>query len=115
MINSYELFQIVYLILNEINNQEGNSEVTTYLSDANPFVWNGENSADPALYPEFKDMFEKNSNDKDFYYDFVCKYLSSLTYYRGIYETFVNAISKEDYIVTCQEILKEKGKYFKTF
>lgn len=49
----------MYLVLEELNEENKNENVSTYLSAANPYIWEGENSGDPAVFYEFKKSFEK--------------------------------------------------------
>jgi hypothetical protein len=111
--SAYELFIIIYLLLNSLNEKISNKNLSDFLDDADPYIWDGENSADPACYLDFKSKFEKNSDDKEYYYDFVCNYLKNIEYYKNLYDLFTSNYTKEDYINTCKLILNNKEEYLK--
>ena len=100
-------FQLMYLILDANNYERPNDNVVAFLSDANPYMRNGECSVDIVLYEDFKDKYEKYNNHEDYSYEFICSYLKNIEYYKDIYETFI-LVSKEEYIDDCNEILNNR-------
>lgn len=103
---------MLYLILDEVNDEIKNENLIIYLTDANPFVRNDGNSLDICVYKEFKDMFDKNKDSNNYYYNFICNYLKSLTYYKEIFEIFNENISKEEYVQAIEYLLKYENEWF---
>ena len=46
------IYQLMYLILDELNEDNKNETLVTYLTDANPFMREGENSVDVLVYDD---------------------------------------------------------------
>lgn len=105
--SSFIIFQFLYIILNSLNSEKNNDNVVTYLTDANPFMRDGENSVDLVVYEDFKEKFYMFKNHDDYSYDFVCYYLKNIDYYKDLYDTF-KQITREEYIDTCKAILEDK-------
>ena len=61
-----------------------------FLSDANPFLWAGEISADPAMYEDFRQIITQENIPIEESYDYASQYTDSLTYYYadGVREAF---------------------------
>ena len=115
MINSFVIFQLMYLILDELNDENKNETLITYLSDANPFMREGENSVDVLVYDNFKEKYENYKDHHDYSYDFICFYLKNLDpYYGDIYSVF-KSLAKEEYIDTCKNILDNYSDHLKLF
>ena len=101
----FTIYQLMYLILDELNDENNYENLTTYLTDADPFMRRGETSVDEVVYTNFKDAFSKYDNKDDYSYKFICEYLKNLdSYYGDIYSIFIT-ISKEEFIDTCNNIL----------
>ena len=71
---AFKIFNLMYLILEELNETNKNETVETFLSDANPYIWEGENSGDPSIFFEFKKEFEEKGNYEDYGYEFIINY-----------------------------------------
>lgn len=54
--NQFELFCLIYYALDAIWEKTGSGELGDYLSAANPFLFSGKGSADPAVFAEFCQM-----------------------------------------------------------
>lgn len=55
-------FQLMYLIINKLYNEEKNEGLIPFLSDANPFIRPGEESVDLVVYIEFKKKYDALQN-----------------------------------------------------
>ena len=103
----FMIFQLMYLTLEKLINKDSDDKLN-FLEDANPYILEGENSCDPFVYIEFRNAF-KDSDSKDYGYDFILSYLQKLdSYYGDLYSLFKN-ISKEEYIDNCNKILNNKS------
>ena len=69
------IYQLMYLILDGLNEDNKNETLVTYLTDANPFMREGENSVDVLVYDDFKEKYEIYENHDDYSYEFICFYL----------------------------------------
>ena len=67
-----------------------NEDLRMFLSDANPFLWAGEISADPAMYEDFRQIITQENIPIEESYDYASQYIDSLTYYYadGVREAF---------------------------
>ena len=109
----FVIYQLMFLILDELNDENQNETLITYLTDADPFMRRGENSVDEVVYDEFKESYAKNSDKTDYSYEFVCDYLKNLDpYYGDIYSIF-KTLTKDEYIDTCKNILENKSNLLK--
>lgn len=106
MMDSFTTFQLMYLILYALNEEKSDEKVVLFLTDANPFMRTGENSVDVVVYNDFKKKYDDYSDHSDYSYEFVCKYLKEIEYYKNLYKMF-SKITKEDYVSNCKEILKD--------
>ena len=72
------------------NNEVQNEDLRMFLSDANPFLWAGEISADPAMYEDFREIITQENIPIEESYDYASQYIDSLTYYYadGVLEAF---------------------------
>lgn len=55
----YDVYVLMFDALDTIYDEAPNMELGNYLSGLNPFLFEGEGSADPAEYDEFKDAYMK--------------------------------------------------------
>lgn len=110
---AFEVYQLMFLILDELNDEDKKENLINYLTDANPYMREGENSVDVIVYAEFKEKFSSYKNKSDYAYDFICDYLKKLDpYYGDIYSIFAS-LSKEEYVDTCNNILKNHKEILK--
>ena len=58
---SFIEFQLMYLVISKLYNEENNEGLIPFLSDANPFVRPGEESVDLVVYNEFKKKYDASS------------------------------------------------------
>lgn len=108
----FEIYNLMYLVLEELNEDNKSEGVSNFLSEANPYIWEGENSGDPAVYLDFKKQFEEKGTYVDYGYDFIVDYLANIEYYDGLIESF-SSLTKEEYIDTCNHILSDQPHLLK--
>ena len=67
-----------------------NEDLRQFLSDANPFLWAGLNSADPAMFPEFCSIVQQEEIPLEDSCKNAAKYINALPYYyaQGVREAF---------------------------
>lgn len=110
---SFELFQVLYLVLDDINSDIHNDNLIEYLTDSNPYMRNGKNSVDVTVYHDFDKKFNLSKDNDDYYYNFVCDYLKNIEYYKNLYNIFKSNLSKDEYIDNVKYILENKEEYLK--
>lgn len=57
-VTAYAAFIAMYYALDAAYDAIGDEQLRRYLSDANPFLFKGEGSADPAVYAEFEQAYK---------------------------------------------------------
>jgi len=112
--NVFMIYNLMYLVLEELNEEKPIENLSNYLSDANPYIWEGEMSGDPLVYNQFKEAYLKGEiNTEDYGYVFICEYLRNLDpYYGDIYSVFVS-LTKEEYVDTCKHIISDQPNILK--
>ena len=67
-----------------------NEGLRQFLSDTNPFLWAGLNSADPAMFPEFCSIVQQEEIPLEDSCKNAAKYINALPYYyaQGVREAF---------------------------
>lgn len=88
-VSPHDIYLNMYYELNAAWKAKPNDALGDYLSDANPFLWKGRHSADPAIWAEYNDAFKKlrpnGCQTLEDSYDFVCTYLQEAgTYYNKV-------------------------------
>lgn len=68
-----------------------NEDLRMFLSDANPHIWAGENSADPAIFTEFREIVQQKNIPIEDSYGTASRYIEALPYYYadGVREAFM--------------------------
>ena len=112
VMNCYLDYQLMFLILDGINHNKENENLITYLIEANPYIWEGECSADSAVYENFKRKYNEYENHSDYSYDFILEYLKTIEYYKGLYEA-ITSITKDKYLECCKDILTNNDDLLK--
>lgn len=65
-VDAYDSFVSKYQALDAAFDEHTSSErLRAFTSEANPFIWKGKGSADPAVYIEFEQAWEKRFGNKD--------------------------------------------------
>ena len=80
---AYELFKSMYLILDEIWKSNQEEDLRIYLSDANPLFFENGTSLDPAIFEDFKAMYNQKIDENIDDYDFLIYYFDNLDSYYG--------------------------------
>lgn len=89
--NSKQLFEIMYIILNQIWEETQAEDLRIYVSEADPFLCNDGESADPVISEDFNNLYEQKKNSGMSDYDFIVYYLENLdSYYGDIKKYFVS-------------------------
>ena len=52
--SSFIIYQLMYIILDALNDENKNENLVMFLTDANPYMRDGENSVDTVIYNDFK-------------------------------------------------------------
>lgn len=94
--NSKKLFKTMYLILDEIWEETQAENLRIYISDADPFLCDDEESADPVVLEDFCILYDKMKDSKMSDYDFIIYYLENLDpYYGDIKQYFLSCTRYE--------------------
>ena len=76
---AYETFVMLFYSLDAVYDESPNESLGNYLSGLNPFLFEGEGSADPAEYNDFETEFSKTFTsglaEPESAYEFCKKYL----------------------------------------
>lgn len=100
----------MFRVLDCIYDEEPTEELRQYLSDANPYIWEDRDSADPAEYDQFLKFYKSTKGNKilsvDEAYNFALKYLESYT----TLATDFTKVTKEEWDALCK-IVKEEEHY----
>ena len=101
----YDTFILMFDALDTIYDENPNVELGNYLSGLNPFLFEGEGSADPAEYDEFKNAYMKSFNNtlpsaKETYY--FCKDYLKKNSPKQVIKAF-EQINIDDWIASVEE------------
>ena len=81
IMNAYETFILMFYALDAIYDENPNEALGDYLSGLNPFLFQGEGSADPAEFEEFnseyKKKYAKSTISSEEAYNFCKAYLTT--------------------------------------
>jgi hypothetical protein len=103
----------MYFILDELSEYSKEDNVINFLTDANPFMREGETSVDEVIYDDFKKKFALCQNNDDYYFNFICSYLMNIDpYYGDIYSIF-KQLTKDEYVDTCINIINNHPEQLK--
>lgn len=78
MITRFDLFCMIYYLLELCYDDNNEEDLGEYLSDANPFIFDDEGSADPAIYNEFSET-NPEMIDLSESYDIAMRYIKKLS------------------------------------
>jgi hypothetical protein len=111
--DAFLIYQLMYLILDELNDENKSDDLIRYLTDANPYMRDGENSVDTLVYDDFRKKYYECDKKADYSYEFICDYLKNIdSYYGNIYSIF-KSLSKNEYIDTCNNIINNHNEVLK--
>ncbi len=104
----YELFIMIYYVLDYYWDQNQGEELGNYLSDMSPFTFADIGSADPAVYSEFCDFIKVTKIEIENSYEIACKYIE---YINKPYVTIAfEWVTKEDWIDKCKIYMESEHK-----
>ena len=110
----FELFIVIYEFLKSYKEKNNTEELFNhFLYDANPYIWKGCMSADPALYKEFDNFVGKRVISLENSYDISKEYVCSLKdeyYDLDEMKMAFNSTSKEEWMKWCSDLLSEPLK-----
>lgn len=105
----FELFKLMFIVLDALNDESPNETLEMYLSEINPYVWQG-TSGDPYYFNSFVNYIKKYG-ENNYGYDAISSFLKDEDYYKGVYDIF-NSITKDEYIDNVIDIIKENPSEF---
>lgn len=99
MSKQYSIFTSIYAALDSYcdDHPERAEEFVDYLSDANPHIWAGEASGDPAIYEDFLEFLSKLDYENLSVYQIAKLYFAQLDEYYSATIRFVASISEEEF------------------
>lgn len=102
----YDLFCMIFLALDADWDETHDEELGKYLSDANPFLFAGEDSAISAVYTEFCRIIKTENIKKEKSFDLAKKYVKHLNN-RAVTESF-NLLEEDQWNDALDAYLDEK-------
>ena len=95
----FELFCLVFYALDAAWDDSHSKQLGQYLSDANPFLWGGQSSANPAVYDEFCKSVAQEIISVEDSYDVACGYINTLSgnYVKAVLKAF-STVTKEKWL-----------------
>ena len=100
--SKYELFCMIFYVLDAEWDETKNKHLGTFLSAANPFLFKGTGSANPAIYEHFCKIIS-NPITIENSYEFALHYINSL-HDHGLSKAF-NRINKAEWTDCVKEYL----------
>ena len=95
--NPKKLFATMYKVLNEIWESTQAEDLRIYVSDADPFLCDDGESADPVVSEDFNALYEQKRGSNITDYDFIIYYLENLDPYYGDIKKYFITVSKEEF------------------
>ncbi len=103
----FELFCVVFYVLDASYDENTNDSLRQFLSDANPFVFSDVGSADPAVYEEFCNVVDVDITISNSY-ELAKKYIDQLN--DSVLTKAFGSISTDDWIKGVTEYLNSPHK-----
>ncbi len=94
--DSKKLFKAMYQILEEEWESTQAEDLRIYVSDADPFLCDDGESADPVVSEDFNNLFEQKKSSEMSDYDFIVYYLEKLDPYYGDIKKYFVSIPKDE-------------------
>ncbi len=105
--NQFELFCMIFFVLDAEWDDTGDAVVGEYLSSANPFLFSDKSSADPTIFAHFCDVIDENITIENSF-SLAKKYISDLN---NINVTIAfNSISETDWHDSVSDYLSQEHK-----
>ncbi|MDO4962040.1 MAG: hypothetical protein Q4E57_09395 [Eubacteriales bacterium] len=105
---NYELYCAIFLAFDADWDETHNEGLREYLSDANPFLFEGENSADPAIYAEFCKFMSEYKLTVENSFEIAQKYVEHLQN-ADLKESF-DLLEEEQWYEVLPQLLEEMRK-----
>ncbi len=105
--NRFELFCMIFYALDAEWDESQNGKLGEYLSGANPFLFDDNDSADPAIFAQFCNMVPETVSIEDSY-TVALSYIDSLNE-ESISSAF-RATSQEEWTDSVKDYLAEEHK-----
>lgn len=105
--NRFELYSMIFYVLDAAWDNSQNEELGMFLSAANPFLFADVNSADPAVYDDFCSKIPKEISVKDSY-NIANDYVASLK--KDELTAAFHTVSSDEWIKGIKEYLSTPHK-----
>ncbi len=102
---TYELFTFLFSELDVQWEKCRDSDLGHFLSEMNPYLYEEEGSADPAIYEDFKIFFQNKKIEFDYGFKSIQDYLDSITFYPNL-KRFICKITREEWIKRAEKFLE---------
>ena len=105
--NKFELFSMIYYTLNHYWKENKNEELTSFLSDMNPFLFDDIGSAVHSVYQEFcLSINEEITIDNSF--NIACEYIKGIGL-QAVTDAF-SWVKEDDWKVKCKKYMSLEHK-----
>lgn len=105
--NKFELFCMIFYVLDAEWDETKDMQLGEYLSAANPFLFDDIGSADPAVYADFCATVTEPIRIEDSY-DIACNYVNKND--NAAVRTAFSSIEKKDWLEFVQDYLSREHK-----
>lgn len=107
VVNKFELFSMIYYALNHYWKENKSEELTSFLSDMNPFLFDDIGSAVPSVYTKYSLLVNEDiSIDNSF--SIACKYVKSLGL-QAVTDAFA-CVGEDDWKARCVKYMSSNHK-----
>ena len=107
--NTFELFSLIFLLLDSCWDDCKDAELGKFLSGMNPYAWTDESSADPAWYEEFKTFMKDKTIGSDNGFELAKTYLKTITIYPGL-KKYLDEYDQDGWNDAMQQLMNQPHK-----
>lgn len=107
--NDFEFFSLIFLLLNSCWEERKDEALGDFLSEMNPYLWDSEDSADPAAYAAFKEFIKGKERGDDNGFQLAKDYLKTIDYYQGI-EKYLDEYDREGWNDAMRQLMSQEHK-----
>ena len=107
--NTFELFSLIFFMLDNCWDDCKNDSLGQFLSEMNPYSWETEDSADPAVYEEFKIFMKDKALGEDNGFQIAKDYLKTVTYFPGL-EKYLDEYDQDGWNDAMQQLMNQPHK-----
>lgn len=111
--NKYELFCMIYHVIDAKWEETKNDGLREWLSDMNPYIWKERTSADPTIYVEYDKWIGKKEitlkNSYDIAREYVCSLNGEYYNFEEIKKAF-DSVNRGKWIKECEIFLSISHK-----